>query len=58
MKNAFRIVAIALVIAAGVWVFRVLFPGDEKLIRKLLAQAAEVAINSITGREMKSGGGG
>ena len=43
MKNAFRIVAIALVIAAGVWVFRVLFPGDEKLIRKLLAQAADAA---------------
>jgi len=43
LKKSLRIVAGALVIAAGFWIFRILFPGDESLIRKLLAQAAEVA---------------
>ena len=43
MKRAFRIVAGALLIAAVVWIYQILFPGDEKLIRKLLAQAAETA---------------
>jgi len=31
------------VLALGVWIFRILFPGDEKLIRKMLAEAAETA---------------
>jgi len=43
LKRAFRIVAGALLIAAVVWIYQILFPGDEKLIRKLLAQAAETA---------------
>ena len=43
MKQAFRIVAGALLIAAVVWIYQILFPGDEKLIRKLLAEAAEAA---------------
>jgi len=31
------------VLALGVWIYQVFFPGDEKLIRKLLAQVAETA---------------
>jgi ketosteroid isomerase-like protein len=38
-----RFLAIALVLALGIWTFRTLFPGDEKLIRKLLAEVAQSA---------------
>jgi len=43
LRRVWRILAGALLIAAAVWVFQVLFPGDEKLIRKLLVQVAEAA---------------
>ena len=31
------------VLLLGVWIYRILFPNDEKLIRQLLAEAAETA---------------
>ena len=43
MNRALRFLAIALVLALGIWGFRILFPGDERLIRKLLAEAAQTA---------------
>lgn len=43
MKKILRIVAAALLIALGLWLYRVLFPTDETRIRKLLAEVAETA---------------
>lgn len=43
MKKAFRITAIAALLALGIWIFQILFPPEEKRIRRLLAQAAEAA---------------
>ncbi len=43
MKRVLKIITVLAVLAFGVWLFRILFPGDEKLIRKLLAGAAETA---------------
>ncbi len=43
MKRVLKIITVLAVLALGVWIFRILFPGDEKLIRKLLAGAAETA---------------
>ena len=34
---------IVAVLLLGVWIYRILFPNDEKLIRQLLAEAAETA---------------
>jgi ketosteroid isomerase-like protein len=35
--------AVLAAVLAGVWVWRILFPGDERLIRQLLAEAAQTA---------------
>ena len=40
MKMVLRLVLLAALIAAGVWLWTILFPGPEKIIRKRLAQAA------------------
>jgi ketosteroid isomerase-like protein len=43
VKRALRLVALAAALAVGVWLFQIFFPGDEKLIRKLLAETARTA---------------
>ena len=43
MKMALRLVLLAALIAAGVWLWTILFPGPEKIVRKRLAQAASEA---------------
>jgi len=43
LKRVWKVIAIAGLLGIAIWLFRVLFPGDEKLIRKLLAEAAEAA---------------
>ena len=43
MKRLFNIAGVAAVLLLGVWIYRILFPNDEKLIRQLLAEAAETA---------------
>ncbi|MEI9963157.1 MAG: nuclear transport factor 2 family protein [Limisphaerales bacterium] len=46
MKNIFRLVLLAVVIAAGIWLWTVLFPGPEKVIRKRLATIARDACSN------------
>ena len=47
MKLAMRLVLLAAFIAAGVWLWTILFPGPEKIVRKRLAQvAAEASFKS------------
>ena len=41
MKNIFRLVLLAAVVALGVWLWLVLFPSPEKMIRKKLVQLAQ-----------------
>ena len=43
MKRILNIAVIVALLLVGIWVFRILFPSDEKLIRQLLAEAAETA---------------
>ena len=43
MNRALRFLAIALLLALGFWSFHILFPDDERLIRNLLAEAAQTA---------------
>ncbi|PYK96077.1 MAG: hypothetical protein DME19_20920, partial [Verrucomicrobia bacterium] len=43
MKRILKIIAVLGVLALGVWIFQMLFPGDEKRIRKMLAAVAETA---------------
>jgi hypothetical protein len=43
LKLALRILLLAVVAAGGVWLWRVLFPGDEAVIRRQLHELAEVA---------------
>ncbi|MBI1178114.1 hypothetical protein GC207_11830 [bacterium] len=43
MKNAIRLTLIALICAGGYWLWHVLFPGDEALIRRQLLGAAQAA---------------
>jgi len=43
LKPVIRITLLALALAGGVWLWRVLFPGDEALIRGQLQELAEVA---------------
>ena len=43
MKIVMRLVLMAVLIAAGVWLWTILFPGPEKIVRKRLAQAASEA---------------
>ncbi len=38
MRNAFRLIVLALLIAAGVWLWGVLFPSPEKVIRSRLQE--------------------
>jgi hypothetical protein len=41
MKNVFRLVLLAALVALGVWLWLVLFPSPEKIIRKRLVQLAQ-----------------
>ena len=43
MKILFRLILLAVVAAAGVWLWTVLFPGPEKVIRRRLAEIARLA---------------
>ncbi len=43
MKRILNITAAVVALFVGVSVYRILFPSDEKLIRRLLAEAAETA---------------
>ena len=47
MKTVYRLVLLVALVAAGFWLWTILFPGPEKIVRKRLAQvAAEVSFNS------------
>ncbi len=41
MKNVFKFVFIAAIVVLGVWLWFVLFPGPEKIIRKQLTKLAQ-----------------
>ena len=43
MKTVYRLVLLVALVAAGVWLWTILFPGPEKIIHKRLAQAASEA---------------
>src|SRR5882757_5697521 len=43
MKILFRLLLLAVVVAAGVWLWTILFPGPEKIIRQRLAEIARLA---------------
>ncbi len=43
MKNIFRLVLVAALVALGVWLWFVLFPSPEKVIRKRLTELARTA---------------
>ena len=43
MKILFRLILLAVVAAAGIWLWTVLFPGPEKVIRRRLAEIARLA---------------
>jgi hypothetical protein len=43
MKNLIRLVLLAVVVAAGVWLWTVFFPSPEKVIRHRLAEIARLA---------------
>jgi hypothetical protein len=43
MKIVLRLVLLAALIAAGIWLWTILFPSAEKIVRKRLAQAASEA---------------
>ena len=43
MKKILTIAGIVALLLLGVWIHRIVFPNDEKLIRQLLAEAAETA---------------
>ena len=43
MKIVLRLILLAALIAAGLWLWTILFPGPEKIVRKRLAQAASEA---------------
>jgi len=47
VKTVYRLVLLVALVAAGVWLWTILFPGPEKIVRKRLAQvAAEASFNS------------
>jgi hypothetical protein len=52
MKIFLRLVLIAVVVGAGVWLWIVLFPGPEKIIRQRLAEIARLA--SFTRMKIRS----
>jgi len=43
LKKILNIAAIVALLLVGVWIYRFLFPSDEKLIRRLLAEVSETA---------------
>jgi hypothetical protein len=43
LKKILNMAGIVAVLLLGVWIYRILVPNDEKLIRQLLAEAAETA---------------
>jgi len=43
MKTVFRIILLAALVALGVWLWLVLFPGPEKIIRRRLTELARTA---------------
>jgi hypothetical protein len=43
LKRAIRFTLLALVLAGGIWLWRVLFPGDEVVIRRRIQGLAEIA---------------
>jgi len=43
LKKILNIAAIVALLLVGVWIYRILFPSDEKLIRRLLAEVSETA---------------
>ncbi|HSH16862.1 MAG TPA: nuclear transport factor 2 family protein [Verrucomicrobiae bacterium] len=43
MKRTIQIILVLALVGGGVWLWRVLFPGDEVLIRRQLADLAEIA---------------
>jgi len=43
VKAVYRLVLLVALVAAGVWLWTILFPGPEKIIHKRLAQAASEA---------------
>lgn len=43
MKKVLKIISIGVLLALGIWIYRIFFPGDEKLIRALLAEVAQSA---------------
>ena len=43
MKKILNIAAIVALLFVGVWIYRILFPSDETLIRQLLAEVAQTA---------------
>ena len=47
MRTVCRLVLLVALVAAGVWLWTMLFPGPERIVRKRLAQvAAEASFNS------------
>ncbi|HEY4952605.1 MAG TPA: hypothetical protein VII71_04365, partial [Verrucomicrobiae bacterium] len=57
MKNAFRFVFLAVIVALGVWLWLILFPGPEKIIRKQLAKLAQtVSFSSNEGNLVRMAG--
>ena len=57
MKNAFRFVFLAVIVALGVWLWLILFPGPEKMIRKQLAKLAQtVSFSSNEGNLVRMAG--
>jgi hypothetical protein len=43
LKKTLNIAAIVTLLMSGIWIYRILFPSDEKLIRQLLAEVAQTA---------------
>jgi len=43
MKILFRLILLAVVVAGGIWLWTVFFPGSEKVIRQRLAEIARLA---------------
>jgi len=47
VKAVYRLVLLVVFVAAGIWLWTILLPGPEKIVRKRLAQvAAEASFNS------------
>jgi hypothetical protein len=57
MKILFRIILLAVVVAAGVWLWTILFPGPEKIIRQRLAEIARLASFNANENQLAALGG-